>query len=74
MVTTIQLSEDVKVELARMKTSPNETYEGVIVGMINLLRVKEREKLSSLKEGYIEWANELGKINKEWSKLDEGWD
>jgi hypothetical protein len=74
MVTTIQLGEDIKSELSRLKFSSNDTYEDVIVELIESVRSKEREKIELLKEGYSLWSKELSKLNDDWSQVEEGWD
>lgn len=69
MVTTIQLKEEVKVMLSKMKKG-NETYEDVIVSLIQ----NSKTNNNLLKEGYIEMAYETEGINKEWSNVEKTWD
>lgn len=69
MITTIQLKEEVKMILSKMKTG-NETYEDVIIELINNSKMNK----DLLKEGYLEMAFETKKINEEWSQSDESWD
>ena len=73
MVTTIQLNEDVKNALDRMKEN-KESYEEVIVKMMRAAENQKRHNKHLLKEGYAEMANELSSITKEWSSIDKDWD
>lgn len=74
MVTTIQLSEQVKEELGKMKANSRETYEDVIVRLVKSVGEMEKRKEDLLKEGYLETAEESLKIDKEWSAIDPKWD
>ena len=69
MVTTIQLSEDVKNALEKMKTN-KETYEQVI---LNLMRITEKHKRTQeelMIEGCKEMAEESLKITKEFESIE----
>ncbi len=74
MLTTIQLNETVKMQLNRMKNTNKQTYEDVIVEMINKLEKQKRKKINLLKEGYREMQKEIILVNKEWSSVDADWD
>ncbi|MBU0962854.1 MAG: hypothetical protein KKD48_03030 [Nanoarchaeota archaeon] len=74
MVTTIQLRENVKDALDKMKETGKETYEEVIVKMMNNIEEQMRKQKQLLKEGYIEMAKESININKEWASADKDWD
>ena len=63
MVTTIQLNENVKKALDRIK-SDKETYEEVIVKLIDKADGYKMDEL--LKEEALEMAEESLKISKEW--------
>ena len=65
MVTTIQLNEDVKKALDRMK-SGKETYEDLIVNLMKSVEKYKREQEELLIEGYKEMAEENLRIDKEW--------
>lgn len=65
MVTTIQLNEDVKRALDRMKTN-KETYEEVIIALMKCAERNKKEREQLLIEGYKEMAEESLKIAKEW--------
>ncbi|NOZ80595.1 MAG: hypothetical protein GXP63_02885 [DPANN group archaeon] len=74
MVTTIQLSEQVKQQLERQKTSSRETYEEVIIRLMTSFAKMEQDKERLLKEGYLEMAEETARMNREWSAAEPGWD
>jgi len=65
MVTSIQLNENVKNALDRMKTN-KETYEEIILGLMRTAKKCKREQEQLLIEGYNEMAEESLKIAKEW--------
>ena len=74
MVITIQLNENVKKALDRMKTN-KETYEDVILNLMIIAEKSKREQEQLLIEGYKEMAEESLKIAKEWeSTLMDGLD
>ena len=77
MVTTIQLNEDVKNSLDRMKKG-KDTYEKVILNLIRAVESHEKEQEKLLIEGYKEMAEDSLRICKEWehidSELDWEWD
>ncbi len=65
MVTSIQLNENVKKELDRLKSN-KETYEEVILNLMKVAEKSRREQEQLLVEGYKEMAEESLKIAKEW--------
>ncbi len=65
MVTTIQLNEDVKMNLDRLKVG-KETYEQVILNLMEIAEKCKREQEELLIEGCKEMAGEDLKIAKEW--------
>ncbi len=65
MVTTIQLNENVKKALDRMKSN-KETYEDVIVNLMKTAEKTKKEQEELLIENYKEMAEESLKIAKEW--------
>ena len=65
MITTIQLNENVKIALDRIKTN-RETYEEVIVNLLKIAELQKRKQESLLIEGYKEMAEESLRIAKEW--------
>lgn len=70
MITTIQLGDNVKRELEKMKESVNDTYEKVILTLIKIAEEKKRKQTELLIEGCKEMANESLKITKEWETTD----
>ncbi len=65
MVTTIQLNESVKKTLDRLKTE-RETYENVIVRIIEQIDKQKRKQEELLIEGCREMYSDLVNISKEW--------
>jgi predicted CopG family antitoxin len=65
MITTIQLNENVKRELDRLKSN-KETYEEIIINLMKIAEKCKREQEVLLIEGYKEMAEENLKIEKEW--------
>lgn len=73
MITTIQLNENVKNNLDRMK-SGKETYEEVIINLMNLVEKYKREQEQLLIEGCKEMAEENLKITKEFEAIEDDFD
>jgi len=69
MISTIQLREDVKRTLERLKQK-SESYEDVIVKLINESEKKKLEQEKLLIEGYREMAEDSLRITKEWESTD----
>ena len=65
MVTTIQLNENVKNILDRLKKG-KQTYEDVILNLTETVEKHRREQEQLLIEGYKEMAGESLRIVKEW--------
>lgn len=65
MVTSIQLNENVKNALDRMKSN-KETYEEIILNLMKIAEKCKREQEQLLIEGYKEMAGESLRITKEW--------
>ncbi|MFH1290370.1 MAG: antitoxin VapB family protein [Nanoarchaeota archaeon] len=70
MVTTIQLSEEVKRELDRLKVA-KKTYEDVIVGLIRQAENNKKEQEALLIEGCKVMAEESLKITKEFEAIED---
>ena len=70
MVTTIQLNENVKQALERMKESSRESYEDIIVKMMHFVEEQKRRQEELLIEGYKEMAKDSLKICEEWKYAD----
>ena len=70
MITTIQLHEDVKNQLDRIKTD-KETYEEIIVGLMRAVENFKRKQEQLLIEGCKEMAEESLKITKEFEAIED---
>ncbi|MCX6748304.1 MAG: hypothetical protein NT076_01745 [Candidatus Pacearchaeota archaeon] len=73
MITTIQLNENVRNALDRMKSN-KETYEQVILNLMQIAEKCKREQEQLLIEGYKEMAEESLRITKEWEATDASLD
>lgn len=73
MITTIQIRENVKNGLDRLKTG-KESYEEVILGLMNIAEKCKRGQEHLLIEGYKEMAEESSRINKEFEAVEEDFD
>jgi predicted CopG family antitoxin len=73
-ITTIQLGENVKRELERMKESRSDTYEEVILTLIGIAEEMKRGQRELLIEGCKEMASDSLKITKEWETTDASLD
>lgn len=69
MVTTIQLNEDVKDALDKMKSN-KETYEQVILNLMKIAEKCKREQEQLLIEGCKVMAEESLKITKEFEAIE----
>lgn len=70
MVTTIQLSEQVKRSLDHMKETGKETYEEVIVSMMQKVDEQKRRQRMLLIEGCKEMATDSLQMLKEFEHAD----
>ena len=70
MITSIQIHENVKNELDRLKEG-RQTYEEVILNIIKLVEQQKRRQKALLIEGYKEMAQESLKITKEFEPLEK---
>ncbi len=69
MITTIQLNDNVKKELDRMKNG-KETYEEIIVSLMKTAEQCKKEKEKLMIEGCREMAEDSLRITKEWEATD----
>lgn len=69
MVTTIQLNENVKNALDRLK-SDKETYEEVILSLMKIAEACKREQRELLIEGCKVMAEENLKITREFEAIE----
>ncbi len=65
VITTIQLNENVKKALDRLKLN-KETYEEIILNLMDIAEKNKREQKKLLIEGYKEMAEESLRTAKEW--------
>jgi hypothetical protein len=70
MVTTIQISEDLKNILSKYKKSSKETYEDVIKNLIKEKEKSKKEEINLLKENYRELYGVSKKIAKDYEVVD----
>jgi len=70
MVTTIQLNENVKSALDRLKSN-KETYEEVILNLMNIAEKCKREQEHLLIEGCKVMANESLEITKKFESIED---
>ena len=75
MVTTIQLNEDVKKALDKLRSN-KETYEQIILNLMKIAEEQKRKQEELLIEGYKEMAEDSLRICKEWEHADAelGWE
>jgi len=69
MITTIQLNEDVKKELDKLKKD-RDTYEDVIVNLIKLVEDNNKNFEELMIEGAKVTAKESLKITKEFESIE----
>jgi predicted CopG family antitoxin len=70
MVTTIQLNENVKEELDRLK-STKKTYEEVIIELVKIAEQCKRKQERLLIEGCKAMAEENLKITREFEAIED---
>ncbi len=70
MVTTIQLNEEVKKELDRLKNS-KQTYEEVILSLMKIAEEHKRKQEGLLIEGCKEMAEESLKVTQEFETIED---
>ena len=73
MITTIQLNENVKDALDRLKFN-KETYEEIIVKIINRIDKDERNHIELMIEGAKETAEESLRITREFELIEDDFD
>jgi len=70
MVTTIQLNENVKKGLDRLK-SGKQTYEQIIIYLMDKVEEQKRKHIELMIEGAKETAEESLKITKEFEAIED---
>jgi hypothetical protein len=73
MLTTIQIHENVKRQLLLFRTKPKQTYEQVIIHLMDIAKKNRAKDEELLKQGYSEMAADSISINDEYSSADESW-
>ena len=68
-ITTIQIRENVKNELDKLK-SRNQSYEEVILTLMKTAEQCKREQMQLLIEGCKVMAKDMIEINKDWESVD----
>ena len=71
MITTIQIRENVKNQLDKIKQSERQTYEEEIITLIKTVELQRRKQEALLIEGYKEMAEENLKITKEFEAIED---
>lgn len=69
MVTTIQLNENIKKSLDRLRTN-KETYEQIIINLMKQVEEQKRNHIELMIEGAKETAEESLKITKEFEAIE----
>ncbi len=70
VISTIQLREEVKRALENLKEKSNQSYEDVIVKLIDSSDEKKKKRRELLIEECKEMAEESLRITKEWENTD----
>jgi ribosomal protein L18E len=70
MISSIQLRQNVKIELDRLKEKSSESYEDIIVKLLKLVEQQKRKRKELMIEGCKEMAEENLKMTKEWESTD----
>ncbi len=73
MVTSIQISENLRDKLQKYKKTSKTSYEDVIEKLVKNYETSNEKEIQMLKEGYLEMKDDSKKINKEWESIDEPW-
>ena len=74
VITTIQLNDEIKRALSRLKQNERDTYEDVIVRMMREARRRRNKSIDLLEEGYREMARTSIETTQEWSAAESTWD
>lgn len=71
MISTIQMRENIKQELTRFREKENESYEEIIVRMMNYIEKQKKEQKTLLIQECEEMAGDSLRITKEWESTDK---
>ena len=69
-ITTIQIRENTKSSLEQLKVRSNQTYEDVIINLLEEKQKNKSEQEKLLIEGYKEMAEESLKITREFQAIE----
>jgi predicted transcriptional regulator len=69
MTTTIQLSNELKGTLSDLKVSSKQTYEDIIIKLVENYREIKSNQEEKLKQGYLELNKLNSEINEDFDKL-----
>jgi F0F1-type ATP synthase membrane subunit b/b' len=70
MITSIQIRENVKNQLDRIKESNRQTYEEVIINLLKMAEIQKRKQEDLLIEQCRAMAEDDLKMIKEWETTD----
>jgi hypothetical protein len=70
-ISTIQIRNNVKVDLDRLREKSNDSYENIIVRLIDIAEQQKRNNEKLLIEGCKEMATESLKITKEFEAIED---
>jgi len=70
MITTIQLRDNIKDALGRMKENPRESFEDVILKLLKIAEEQKRKQEDLIIEGYKEMAEDSLRICNEFKYAD----
>jgi type II secretory pathway predicted ATPase ExeA len=73
-ISSIQLHENVKKELEKHRENPRESYQDIILKLMQAVDKQKREHVKLMIEGAKETAEESLKITKEFEKIEEDFD
>lgn len=71
MITTIQINHEVKEALNQMKETGKESYEEIILKMMQIIEEQKRKREELMIEGCKEMAEENLKITKEFEAIED---
>ena len=70
IITTIQIHENLKEDLNKLKENSKESYEEVILKLVSRIEKEKRQKRDIMIEGCKEMAEDSLRITKEWETTD----
>jgi CRISPR/Cas system CSM-associated protein Csm2 small subunit len=73
-ISTIQIRNNVKDDLDRLREKSNDSYENIIARLIDIAEQQKRKNEELLIEGCKEMAEDMIKINRGWESADNALD